>query len=75
MRLPASEKLEIIGLVEQSHLPARRTLQMLERSSRRHSIAGMTGSDLVGLKPWKTSRRSPIGSGTAFPMIFASALS
>ena len=30
MRLPASEKLEIIGLVEQSHLPARRTLQMLE---------------------------------------------
>ena len=29
MRLPTSEKLEIIGLVEQSHLPARRTLQML----------------------------------------------
>jgi len=29
MRLPASEKLEIIRLVEQSHLPARRTLQML----------------------------------------------
>jgi transposase-like protein len=27
--LPASEKLEIISLVEQSHLPARRTLQML----------------------------------------------
>jgi len=29
MRLPASEKLEIISLVEQSHLPARRTLQTL----------------------------------------------
>ena len=29
MRFPASEKLEIIGLVEQSHLPARRTPQML----------------------------------------------
>ena len=29
MRLPASAKLEIISLVEQSHLPARRTLQML----------------------------------------------
>jgi putative transposase len=29
MRLPASEKLEVIRLVEQSHLPARRTLQML----------------------------------------------
>ena len=29
MRLPASEKLEIIRIVEQSHLPARRTLEML----------------------------------------------
>jgi transposase InsO family protein len=29
MRLPASEKLEIIRLVEQSHLPARRTLAKL----------------------------------------------
>ena len=29
MRFPASEKLEIIRLVEQSHLPARRTLEML----------------------------------------------
>jgi putative transposase len=29
MRLPASEKLEVIRLVEQSHLPARRTLEML----------------------------------------------
>jgi hypothetical protein len=26
MRLPGSEKLEIIRLIEQSHLPARRTL-------------------------------------------------
>jgi putative transposase len=29
MRYPASEKLQIIRLVEQSHLPARRTLQKL----------------------------------------------
>jgi hypothetical protein len=29
VRLPASEKQEIIRLVEQSHLPARRTLDML----------------------------------------------
>jgi len=29
MRLPGSEKLEIIRLVEQSHLSARRTLEML----------------------------------------------
>ena len=30
MRYPASEKLEIIRLVEQSHLSARRTLQKLD---------------------------------------------
>ena len=30
MRYPASEKLEIIRLVEQSHLPVRRTLATLE---------------------------------------------
>ena len=29
MRHPASEKLEIIRLVEQSHLPVRRTLEKL----------------------------------------------
>jgi predicted DNA-binding protein (UPF0251 family) len=29
MRYPASEKLEIIRLVEQSHLPAKRTLDKL----------------------------------------------
>ena len=29
MRYPASEKLEIIRLVEQSHLPAKQTLDML----------------------------------------------
>ncbi len=29
MRYPASEKLEIIHLVERSHLPAKRTLEML----------------------------------------------
>lgn len=27
--IPASEKLEIIGLVERSHLPVKRTLDML----------------------------------------------
>ena len=32
MRYPASEKLEIIRLVEQSHLPVRRTLEKLTRS-------------------------------------------
>jgi putative transposase len=30
MRYPASEKLEIIRIVEQSHLPAKRTLDKLD---------------------------------------------
>jgi putative transposase len=34
MRYPASEKLEIIRLVEQSHLPVKRTLAQLGRLSR-----------------------------------------
>jgi hypothetical protein len=44
MRLSASEKLEIIRLVEQSHLPARRTLEILGIKPA-GSIVGMTGSD------------------------------
>ena len=44
-------------------------------SSRRRSIAGMTDSDLVALEPSRTGRRSPIGSGTAFPTTSGSALS
>ena len=43
MRYPASEKLEIIQLVEQSHLPARHTLQKLGIPAP-PSIAGMIGS-------------------------------
>jgi putative transposase len=34
MRYPASEKLEIIRIVEQPHLPARRTLDQLGIASR-----------------------------------------
>ena len=37
MRLPGSEKIEIIRLVEQSHLPARRTLEMLGIHSRQET--------------------------------------
>ena len=73
MRLPASEKLEIIRLVEQSHLPARRTLQML--GIKPSTFYRWYDRFRSGLKPSKTRRRSPIGSGTAFPMMFASALS
>jgi hypothetical protein len=71
MRLAAYEKLEIIGLVEQSHLCARRTLQMLGIKP----STFLSGSDLVGRRPSKTSRRSRIGFGTAFPTTSGSALS
>jgi hypothetical protein len=45
MRYPASEKVEIIELVEQSHLPAKRTLDKLgiPRATtvhRRHNMVG-----------------------------------
>ena len=39
MRYPASEKLEIIRLVEQSHLPVRRTLEKLGIQPARFSPA------------------------------------
>ena len=48
MRLPGSEKLEIIRLVEQSHLPARRTLEML----------GIRPVDLLSLVRSLSSRRA-----------------
>ena len=48
MRLPGSEKLEIIRLVEQSHLPARRTLEML----------GIRPIDLLSLVRSVSSRRT-----------------
>ena len=74
MRLPGSEKLEIIRLVEQSHLPARRTLQMLGirpstfyRWYDRFRAGGPERS--------KTSLRGPIASGTASPPRCASASS
>ena len=71
MRLPGSEKLEIIRLVEQSHLPARRTLEMLGHPSHRRSIAGTIGIEPADLRRSKTSRRGRIASGTAFPTLSA----
>jgi putative transposase len=60
MRYPASEKLEIIRIVEQSHLPAKRTLDQLgmprrtfyrwyDRYPRRR--AGGAGRSAIGAKP------------------------
>ena len=72
MRYPASEKLEIIRLVEQSHLPVRRTLATLgilpvtfyrwydSLAARRARSAG------------RQTVHGPGGSGTAFRTMFAS---
>jgi hypothetical protein len=40
MRYPASEKLEIIRIVEQSHLPAKRTLDQLGIARRTFYLYG-----------------------------------
>ena len=74
MRYPASEKLEIIQLVEESTLPVRRTLEKI-------GIPHATfyrWYDLYqigGRKPWTTDVPGQIVSGTAFPTTFASASS
>ena len=47
MRYSASEKAEIIQLVEQSHLPAKRTL---DKSGIPRPTAGMTATVRVGLR-------------------------
>ena len=71
MRYPASEKLEIIRLVEQSHLPVRRTLETLG-IRRRRSTAGMIAFRAGGPEALEDSRPGPGGSGTASPMMCAS---
>ena len=71
MRYPASEKLEIIRLVEQSPLPVRRTLEKLG-IPRRPSTAGTIGTRAAGRRPWTIARRGRIGSGTAFRTACAS---
>ena len=67
MRYPASEKLEIIRLVEQSHLPVRRTLEKL---------GILPGYVLPLVRSLSNRRRRSAGrqaveadraSGTAFP--------
>jgi Helix-turn-helix domain len=66
MRYPASEKLEIIRLVEQSHLPARRTQEKLGVSRAtfyRWCDLYQTG----GPRPWKTDLPGRTASGTEFP--------
>jgi hypothetical protein len=60
MRYPAAEKLEIIRLVEQSHLPVRRVLEQIGVRRRSDGSAwGKGGSGLcsstqsmMALEPW-----------------------
>ena len=58
MRLPASEKLEIIRLVEQSH-PRPDERWRCSASSRRRSIAGMIASDPARRKPFEDKPSKP----------------
>jgi transposase InsO family protein len=66
MRYPASEKLEIITLVERSHLPARRTLKMLDIPSTtfyrwydRFQTDGPEGLEDKSPKPGRVWNRIP----------------
>jgi hypothetical protein len=60
MRYPASEKAEIIRLVEQSHLPAKRTLDKLGIPPPRFT-AGMIDIATVDLRRWLTTVLDRIG--------------
>jgi hypothetical protein len=73
MRCSASEKLEIIELVEQSTLSVGRTLARLGFQDRR-STTGTADIRTVGRKPWTTDIPS-LASGTAFQMTFVGASS
>tara|TARA_B100000686_G_scaffold187932_1_gene194623 strand:+ start:319 stop:513 length:195 start_codon:yes stop_codon:yes gene_type:complete len=62
MRYPASEKLEIIRIVEQSHLPAKRTLDQLgvaRVSTRRDSEA------IVASVGFSASRRCCVSAASS----------
>ena len=64
MRYPASEKLEIIRLVEQSHLPVRRTLEKLGIQPARF-YRWYDRLQTGGPKPWMISHQGRRASGTA----------
>ena len=70
MRYPASEKLEIIRLVEQSHLGVRPTLAEVGHPQARRFIVGMTATS--SLRPGRTCRIAAailVASGTVFRMM------
>ena len=67
MRYPASEKAEIIELVEQSHLPAKRTLDRLGIPAPRF-IDGTIATARAALRHWQITALDRIGSGIASRM-------
>lgn len=67
MRYPASEKTEIIGIVEQSHLSVRKTLEQIgvpRATFYRWYEQYQTGGPDAR---WKTGHHNQAGSGTASP--------
>ena len=64
MRYPASEKAEIIKLVEQSHLPAKRTLDKLGIRAPPFTD-GMIAIVTAGRKRWPTIAHDRTASGIA----------
>ena len=71
MRYPASEKLEIIRLVEQSHLPVKRTLEKLG-IPRATFYRWYDLYQTAGRRPSTIARLGRIGSGTASRTLSAS---
>jgi len=65
MRYPASKKLDIIRLVEESGLPVKRTLEKL-RISRSMLYRWHDLSRRFGAVGWKTVVRHLAGSGTEY---------
>jgi putative transposase len=67
MRYPAAEKLEIIRLVEGSHLPVRRTLARIGVPvTTFYRWYDRTGS--MAPRAWRIVRPDRAGSGTASPI-------
>ena len=71
MRYPAAEKLEIIQLVEQSHLPVRRSLEQIGIPRNPRFIDGAIFIRLEGQRRWTIATLGLIGCGTASPMTSA----
>ncbi len=71
MRYPASEKHEIIRIVEKSHLPARRTLEQLgipRATFHRWYDRFLTGGvEALDDRSPRLAAQDLVGSGTAFP--------